>query len=322
MGTVLARAQESGEKIPVPVSLAKAMERETALRAALGLLEPPSINGKDVCIKGNYNSADDFPASTHPETLRLVVQMLRHWNCGRISLAERSGMGSTRAVWERMGGPALARELDLTLIALDELGPEKWRSEKLPGSHWRRGIEVPEFLNRETCVVEICNLKTHRFGGQFSASLKNSIGLIAKRSHEGSPYNFMEELHASPNQRLMIAEVNQVYRPALVVIDAMQVFIDGGPESGGLASPQVILASYDRIAADAAGVALLRHHGAGPALGQQKVFDYEQIKRAAELNLGAKSGSDIKFLSEGTDSRNLSALLQAILAESPAEEKE
>lgn len=311
---------EEGE-VQVPVALAKSGERKTALRTVLELLGPPALEGKDVYLKANYSSADGFPATTHPETLRLMVQSLRETKCGRIFLAERSGMGSTKTIWSKLEIPALARELSLTLIALDELPPERWRRKDLPGSHWKQGIEVPEFLEGEPCVVQICNLKTHRFGGQFSGSLKNSIGLIAKHSHKGPPYNYMEELHGSPRQRLMIAEVNQVYQPSLLVMDAMQVFVDGGPEAGELAGPEVFLASQDRVALDAVGAALLRHHGARAALGRSLIFELDQIKRAVEIELGAKSGKEVKLLARGADSENLAALLRGILTEIPPEEK-
>jgi uncharacterized protein (DUF362 family) len=306
----------------IPVSLVKAEARGVALRGALALLDPPIVAGKDIYLKGDFNSADTYPATTHPETLRLVVGMLREGKCGRIFLAERSGMGETKAIWERLGITSLARELGVILLSLDDLAAADWRREDLPESHWRQGIEVPRFLNRHTCVVQLCNLKTHRFGGQFSASLKNSIGLIAKYAHSGSPYNYMEELHGSPNQRLMIAEVNQVYQPLFLLMDAMQVFVDGGPETGKLSSPGVFMASRDRVALDAAGVALLRHHGAGSLQGRSRVFELEQLKRAAELKLGATSGNDVHLVSNGGESNSLAALLTAILNEaSPKDNK-
>ena len=317
----LRQGQESAKEIQIPVSLIKASDRASGLRAVVRALGPFSFDGKDVYLKGNFNSADAYPATTHPETLRVVVELLREGKCGRVLLAERSGMGSTRAIWDRLGISELAEDLGLALLALDDLTAEDWRKEEIPESHWRQGVELPRFLNRDTCVVQICNLKTHRFGGQFSASLKNSIGLIAKHSHAGAPYNYMEELHGSTSQRLMIAEVNQVYKPQLIVVDALQVFVNGGPEAGELASPGLFLASGDRVAADAAGFALLRHHGAGPALGRSVVFEFEQIKRAVELDLGAKSGKEVQFLTRDTESENIASQLKAILTEMPAEDK-
>ena len=59
-----------------------------------------------------------------------------------------------------------------------------------------------------------CCLKTHRFGGDFSLSLKNNVGLVEEEGLEGI-YNYMLELHVSPHQLEMIAEINK-YHPVAV----------------------------------------------------------------------------------------------------------
>ena len=38
----------------------------------------------------------------------------------------------------------------------------------------------------------------------------------------------MRQLHGSDNQRRMIAEINTAYRPALVVLDGLEAFVDRG----------------------------------------------------------------------------------------------
>jgi uncharacterized protein (DUF362 family) len=38
----------------------------------------------------------------------------------------------------------------------------------------------------------------------------------------------MGELHGSPHQRLMIAEINKFYRTDLIVMDATEGFVTGG----------------------------------------------------------------------------------------------
>ncbi len=320
----LCRGQESEkpkDEPQFPVSLVKTRGRAAGIRTAVGLLGDQSLKGKDVYLKGNYTSADAFPATTHPDSLRAVVRLLRESACGRIFLSERSAMGSTVEIWDTLGIPSLAKELGLELMPLDALPHDAWRREVIPDSHWLQGVEVPRFLNQETCVVQLCNLKTHRFGGQFSASLKNSIGLVSKHSHSGSRHNYMEELHGSPDQRIMIAEVNRLYKPKLIVMDAMAVFVDGGPEAGESASADVILASRDRVALDAAGVALLRHLGAPSLTGDKVVFETEQIKRAAELKLGAKSGKEVCFVTSDSESSSLASQLKSILDELPLDEK-
>ena len=304
----------------VSVSLVKNQDRKAGLRKAVELLGEIDFRGKDVCLKCNFNSADAFPATTHPDALSTIVQILRERMCGKILLVERSGMGTASEIWERLGIRKLAKELEIVLMPLEDLPATEWRKENLPGSHWQRGVEAPKLLNGGTCVVQICNLKTHRFGGQFSASLKNSIGLIAKNSQTGSYYNYMKELHSSSEQCQMIAEVNQIYAPGLVVMDAMQCFVEGGPESGETADAQVAAASRDRVALDAVGLALLRHNGARPPLNQMAIFEQAQIKRAVELKLGVQSAKEIRLLTDDEESRVLATQLDALLSEAPTEE--
>ena len=162
-------------------------------------------------------------------------------------------------------------------------------------------------------MVQICNLKTHRFGGHFSASLKNSIGLVAKQAVTGTRHNYMLELHSSADQRVMIAEANQLYRPLLVVMDASRVFVEGGPEAGDLAYPQVVALSRDRVALDAVGIALLRLHGAAGPVSKGAVFEQAQIKRAVELKLGAQSPKEIRFLTRDDESRKVALQVMAVL---------
>jgi uncharacterized protein (DUF362 family) len=320
-GLAVLQKQELKATRQSALALAKNKERAQALDAALSLLGEIDFDGKDVYLKANFNSPDPFPATTHSDTLAGVVHYLRQRNCARVILVERSGMGRTRDVWQKLGVPDLAKRLNLSLVALDEIPSETWRHEELKNSHWKRGVEIPNLLRAETCVVQICNLKTHRFGGHFSASLKNTLGLIAKYSSQPPRYNYMAELHSSPDQRSMIAEVNQIYAPRLVVMDAIQVFVNGGPERGDLAYPEMIAASQDRVAIDAAGVALLRLHGAGPPLSRGTVFDQDQLKRAVELELGAKSVQEIQFLTSDDTGSRLAAQITASLETTPKDKK-
>jgi uncharacterized protein (DUF362 family) len=295
------------------VAIVKTTDRKTGIPRAAAMLEEASFSEKDVYLKCNYNSPDNFPATTHPDALRTAVKLLRAKECRNIILVERSGMGLTREVLKELGTTDLIRQLKVTFLPLEEVTADQWQRVYFPESHWKDGIEVPRFLNQEACVVQVCNLNTHRFGGQFSASLKNSIGLIAKYDSKDPQKNYMRELHDSPNQCQMIAEVNQAYSPQLMIMDAVQSFIDGGPESGEVANPGVIAASKDRVALDAVGLAMLRHFGAGFPLNQGAIFDHAQIKRAAELGLGVRSPKQIRLMTDDEASRVLAARLGDLL---------
>ena len=307
--------QEEEVEAEVPVAIIQGSSRTDAIRRAWKMIAAPGFAGKDVYLKGSYNSAHPFPASTHPDALRSLIGILRENECGRIIMIERSGMGTTRDVWQALGVPRLARELDVETIALDDLPAEQWSKHVFPGSHWKQGFEAPKILEQEGVFVQLCCLKTHRFGGHYSASLKNALGVLAKYSSAGDNYNYMAELHSSSDQRLMIAEACRAFSPAVSIMDAMQVFISDGPERGEVADPGVIAASRDRIALDAVGVALLRLYSAAFPGKLKNVFEQEQIKRAVELGLGVSSPDRIRLLTRDPRSETLAVQLEALMAD-------
>ena len=58
--------------------------------------------------------------------------------------------------------------------------PDDWELIKLQDSHWEQGFALPRVVRKAGGVVQTCCLKTHRYGGHFTLSLKNSVGLAAK----------------------------------------------------------------------------------------------------------------------------------------------
>ena len=48
-------------------------------------------------------------------------------------------------------------------------------------THWLRGFYMAKVFHDADKIVQTCCLKTHRFGGHFTLSLKNSVGLVAKK---------------------------------------------------------------------------------------------------------------------------------------------
>ncbi|MDR1726993.1 MAG: DUF362 domain-containing protein [Acidobacteriota bacterium] len=318
----------------VRVAVIGGAERGTGFARALALLEGDGagaldFSGGDVYLKASYGSPAPPPATTHPDALRAVVGLLRARGAEGITLVERSGMGRTREVMGRLGALEVLESLSVAFLPLDELDASRWRFAELPGSHWPGGIAFPDFLIQDCRVVQLCSPRTHRFGGGFSASLKNSIGLIAKRvgardatgqdiqgrGVDAAPShgrNFMQDLHASPAQGQMIAEANQVYSPGVVFLDATEVFVAGGPEKGEVARPGVIAASRDRVALDAVAFSVLQYAGARIG-GADGVFEQPQIKRAAELRLGARAPEGVAVMSDDGPGRLLGRRLESIL---------
>jgi uncharacterized protein (DUF362 family) len=286
------------------VFITGAESRVAGMQNVLGAFDLSVFSGSTVAVKANFNSADPFPASTHIDTLDALCSAIVKQRPESVTITERSGMGKTRAVLEWAGVFDLARDRGLAVTVLDELDRNGWQEIQAAGLHWKRGFFLAKDFANADHVIQTCCLKTHRYGGDFTLSLKNMVGAIAKRV-PGLNYDFMNELHASPDQRSMIAEINRFCRTDLIVMDAMEGFSSGGPDRGKLITPGLILASQDRVAIDAAGVALLRSAGTVPAVMRGRIFDQDQIARAAELGVGVGSADEIRLIS--LDDRGRSA---------------
>jgi len=290
------------------ISLVRTSDRNDGVRRAISLLQSNPIKGKEVTLKPNFNTADPAPGSTHNDTLRALVSTLQEMGAKRIILAERSGPPDTREVMEKKGILKLAREMGFDVINLQELGPEGWVHLKPEDSHWEHGFHFARAYLEAESIVQTCCLKTHAYGGHFTLSLKNSVGMVPRTG-----YPYMSELHSSPYQRQMIAEINTAYKPDLILLDGVEAFVDGGPDRGTRVKADVILAGNDRIAIDAVGVAALRLLGTTPEVSQGPIFEQEQIARAVELGLGVKSPNHIQLITDDDESEVLASKVGEIL---------
>jgi uncharacterized protein (DUF362 family) len=280
---------------PHRVVLVSTTDRAAGVQKAIDLLQPPNFNGKRVFIKPNYNTGDPAPAATDPAVLETLVQEVQVAGASQITVGDRSGMANTRTAMNQMQVFALADRYGFTPMVFDELGRENWQYFSGEGTNWSRGFAIAKPVLDADAIINACCLKTHRFGGHFTLSLKNTIGMVA-RQVPGDGHDYMRELHRSANQRLMIAEVNKTYRPSLVIIDGVDAFVSGGPEQGQKVQAGVMLASTDRIAIDAVGIAILRMLGTTAQVSDGSIWSQAQIRRAADLGLGAVSAEAVELV--------------------------
>ncbi len=310
-GTDIARRIPAG--VTSKVAFIKTSNRAEGVKRAIELLGfKEELKEKEVFIKPNYNSSDATPGSTHNDVLRTVMDELRDLKSGPMTIGDRSGMGDTRAVLESLDVVKLAKDAKAKTVVFDELKEEDWQAFQFKNSLWSKGFAIPKTVLASGAIVNLCCLKTHRYGGHFTLSLKNSVGLAAKRV-PNNDYNFMSELHSSANQRRMIAEINSAYQPALVVLDGVEAFTDGGPAKGTKVKSEVIIAGTDRVAIDAIGVAILRHFGTTTAVEAGKVFEQEQIAQAVKLGIGVGSPEQIEFLTDSEESREYVGKIKPLL---------
>lgn len=282
-------SSSSAKIMKTKISLVKTSDRAKGIGKAIELLGINTAKDKDVLLKPNFNTADPYPGSTHKDTLVNLILKLKHMGAKDIAIGERSGPPDTADVLKQKDIYAICRDMNVKLINFEDLPEEAWVKVKPQGSHWRNGFYVAKPVLDSECIVSTCCLKTHGYGGIFTMSLKLSVGITHKKN--------MTELHSSSlSMRKMIAEINQAYKPSLIILDGIEALADGGPMEGLRKRADVILAGTDRIAIDAVGLAVLKEIGSNKAIMGKKIFEQEQIARAVELGLGVTGPDDIEIV--------------------------
>jgi uncharacterized protein (DUF362 family) len=233
--------------------------------------------GDTVLLKPNFNSADPFPASTDFEFLRCVVQLTLEHEPGRIIIGESSAINeNTSKNMKRLG----VRELEglSPIIQVVNLDKTEWVQKRIPEARFLRKVRVPQLLDQVDKLVLLPCLKTHHLA-QFTGSLKLSVAFMRPRERIS--------LHMR-NLQQKVAELNTQIHPDLIIMDARKCFIDGGPSSGEVREPNLILSGTDRVALDIEGVKIIQGYP-GNSLAHVNVLDIPQIKLALRIGIGEGS---------------------------------
>lgn len=282
----------------VDVAFLNTDDRQNGVARCIDALGINPVKKKNVLLKPNFNTADPAPGSTHNETLVALIKKLWDMGAKTITLGERS-YPLTRQVMEQKGVLPLLKDLDVKIIDFDDLDSKDWVKIAPRDTHWRNGFYVARPVLDSECLISTGCLKTHQFGGVFTMSLKLHVGVVPTTRNG---FDCMSELHSSPHQRKLIAEINAPFKPVLILMDGIDVFVDGGPATGKRVKGNVLLASTDRIAIDAAGVAVLKSLGSNHQIMNTKIFDHEQLARAVELGIGVSSVDEINVSAIDDDS--------------------
>ena len=239
--------------------------------------------GDAILLKPNYNSADPPPASSDPEFLKAIVELLFEQGAGKVMVGESSMQGtSTRKVMTKTGTLEKLKDTSAEIVFFDE---GEWVKVDVGGKYLKK-VSLPEKALYVDKLVYSCCMKTH-FRADFSLSLKLAFGFP-----KGSERLAFHMRHLKEK----LVDLNLVVHPSLVLMDGRRCLISGGPFSGEVKEPNVILASGDRIAMDVEALRIIESYE-GAKL-KDDPWSYPQIRHAVELGLGAKSKEDYKVVTE------------------------
>jgi uncharacterized protein (DUF362 family) len=237
--------------------------------------------------------------------------------------------------------PAVAVGLEDATQELVRLGKPAdmplWRRIKDDNAtHWPNGFELAELLFAVDHVINVPVIKTH-FQAWFTMSMKAFVGMSHHRSrmefhrtYVGEGVSLMDQKRTSSRRRGIkkdlneeakeiapfvnrLAELNLGLRPALNILDGSTCFVFGGPSNGDTADPKLVVASRDRIAADATGVAVLKSLGTEDRLQKRSVWETPFLRHGIKIGLGIDSVEKLHLKAEGIEAAELETIRKMLV---------
>ncbi len=210
----------------------------------LGGIEQFIRPGDVVLLKPN--SGFDRPAisgaTTHPEMLRAVAQLVLAAGAARVIVADNP-INSPAGAFIKNGLRAVADELGLRIILPD---PNAFVPIQVNGRTLRQWPFFERAFRRVDKVIGLAPCKDHN-ACEASMTMKNWYGLLGGRRDQ-----FHQSIHE------VIADFALMIKPTLVILDGMRVMVRNGPTGGrpsDLKPMNMVIAGTDMVAVDACGTA-------------------------------------------------------------------
>jgi len=221
-------------------------------------------------------------ALTDPSVLRATVRLIRRHFDGEIVVGEATTGHRCQDVYARIGHKL--DDLGVRVVDLKD-GPFV----ELPletGLMFDRYVVAKELAEADA-VVSVAKMKSHLSAGA-TLCLKNLFGMTPTHRY-GSPRNY---LHAPVRLPRVLADVGQLFPPALCVVDGL-VGQTGREWRGEPVETGLVMVGRNVVATDATAMRLM---GMDPELDYGAFpyhFDRNPIVLAAEAGLGSPASADV-----------------------------
>ncbi|MFH1776732.1 MAG: DUF362 domain-containing protein [Candidatus Omnitrophota bacterium] len=201
----------------------------------LGGVQQMIRKGARVLIKPNLLSAHPPEAgiTTHPEVIRALIKIVKKYGAGPVVGDSPAGSTTVAEVYQKTGIEAVCREEDAELVFFREFRKAS-------------NFFISEEFFKADVVISAAKFKTHNLT-MLTAAVKNMYGLIPglykTEYHKNAP-NFWEFAE-------LLAQVYEVCRPHLSVIDGIVSMSGAGPVHGELVNSGMLFAGRDAASVDA-----------------------------------------------------------------------
>ena len=258
---------------------------ELARRAVNGLggLSEIVRKGDRVVVKPNVG----FPYSNavaSPEVVAEVVRMAYEAGAGEVLVAESSVRGSdTTYCFKKTGYPEAIKAAGAELLDLKKFGEEI--EVEAEGALKLKRVKVYRRVYEADVLISVAKMKRHS-AADVTLGMKNLIGCF--------PDKEKGRLHATGLHEC-IADIAYILRPDLVVIDGTEAMLRHGPTGGKMVKGDVVVASFDPLAADyvAAKILFELEGNADPAARAAQV---KHFKYAEQLGVGVMGEEAVEIV--------------------------
>lgn len=249
-----------------------------------GYLSKIFYPGQKVLIKINMNTEDPYPASTCPDMLSELVNLLYSKGIRDIIVGDCSSISSlpTKNVARKTGiSDAIS---DKARVVCFDNGP--WVKVPIEG-YYLKQVTIPKVVFEVDRIIFLSNLKTHRLA-DFSLGMKLSVGFM----HPLERYSLHKD-----HLKEKTVEINLAVAPDFTIIDGRKAFIDGGPEKGRLEETGIVLFGMNQLYVDIEAYKQLysfKKQGGCTGSFKENPLDMIQLAHARKIELGAKD-KDLQY---------------------------
>jgi uncharacterized protein (DUF362 family) len=300
---LLPGCEDAGVKTHALAALVKSTDHAFALKRAIQLVDGLSFlkPGDSVLLKLALNSPNPFPATTSPFVVQEIVALLKEHGAGDVLVGDKSpDWQDTLNCMKETGIHDAAVSAGARIVTFENEDMIAVQPEK--AIHWPGGFFMPKIFTQVDHIIALPTLRTHQTAG-FTMGMKIFVGAL--------PQDDRFAMHRSVQFLESIAEISLgIANVRLSLLDARQGFNSGGPDSGDLIEPGIMIASTNLAAADAVGLALLKVIGTTPALTAIDVWDHPTIRRGIQIHSPGLSAATLKLLSEGVE--NIAAIKEQL----------
>jgi len=202
---------------------------------------------KRILLKPNLVSFEDYPTTTHPQTLEVLIKILQKMKKEiLVADAPAPDVGNTDKVFENH---ALKKVCDSLGVKFLNLYKRKFLKKKSERGFTLKVSEVPFEYDY---IFSLPVLKVHSIAG-ITGALKNQFGLLSKLEryilHSG-----IKNFHRG------IAELNTIVKPDFFIVDAIDTYCKAQEKRWGGVCKRLgyMLAGDDALELDIQGFKLLQ----------------------------------------------------------------